>query len=239
MAVSTGASIGRAVTRAPARALAISLAVTGLLYVVPYGRTIAWPLVLVSTLAHELGHGFAAAALGGRFDSLRMFPDASGVAHWSGAFGRLATATVAGAGLVGPALAAFVLLALGRRASRARIVLAALGAMLLGVALLLSGNAFAFGFIALLGAACLFVAVRAPRAAQTVLVLLAVQLALSVYSRSDYLFTPFALTSSGPMPSDVSVMASALLLPYWFWGALCGGLSLLFLWLGARKFFNP
>src|SRR4029079_16770705 len=108
---------------------------------------------------------------------------------------------------------------------------------LLGVAIALSGNAFGFGFIAILGAACLLVAMRAPRAAQTVLVLLAVQLALSVYSRSDYLFTPFALTSSGPMPSDVSVMASALVLPYWFWAGLCGALSLALLWLGARIFF--
>jgi len=239
MAVSTSASITRTMSRGPARALAVSLAVTGLLYVIPYGHTIAWPLVLVSTLAHELGHGLMAALLGGRFESLRIFPDASGVAHWSGAFGRVATATVAGAGLVGPALAAFVLLVLGRRESRARVVLAALGAGLLGVALLLSGNAFALGFIALVGAACLFVAIKTPRAAQTVLVLLAVQLALSVYSRSDYLFTRYALTSKGPMPSDVSVMAAALVLPYWFWGGLCGALSLALLWLGARKFFNP
>jgi peptidase M50B-like protein len=102
----------------------------------------------------------------------------------------------------------------------------------------LSGNAFAFAFIALVGGACLSVAIRTPRAAQTVVVLLAVQLALSVYSRSDYLFTRFALTSRGPMPSDVSVMAAALVLPYWFWGALCGALSLLLLWLGARLFFR-
>src|SRR5262245_32410864 len=237
MPVST-ASVGRTMTRGPSRALAISLAVTGLLYVVPYGRTLAWPLVLVSTVAHELGHGLMAALLGGRFESLRIFPDASGVAHWSGAFGRVATAAVAGAGLVGPALAAFVLLALGRRESRARVVLGALGAGLLGVALILSGNPFAFGFLVFLGAACLFVVIKTPRAAQTVLVLLAVQLALSVYSRSDYLFTRYALTSNGPMPSDVSVMAAALLLPYWFWGAICGALSLVLLWLGARSFFR-
>src|SRR5262245_33110 len=237
MTVTTGARFTR-MTRGPSRALAISLVVTSLLYVVPYGRTLAWPLVLVSTLAHELGHGLTAAILGGRFESLRMFPDASGVAHWSGAFGRTATAAVAGAGLIGPAFAAFALLALGRRESRARVVLGSLGAGLLGVALLLAGNAFAFGFIALVGALCLFVALRAPRASQTVLVLLAVQLALSVYSRGDYLFTPYALTSSGPMPSDVSVMAAALVLPYWFWGTLCGALSLLLLWLGARTFFR-
>jgi hypothetical protein len=40
------------------------------------------------------------------------------------------------------------------------------------------------------------------------------------------------------MLSDVGVMADALWLPYWFWGALCGALSLVFLWLGARMFFR-
>ena len=29
-------------------------------YVIPYGRTIAYPLVLLSTLVHEMGHGLAA-----------------------------------------------------------------------------------------------------------------------------------------------------------------------------------
>src|SRR6266850_6768557 len=103
-------------TDSTALAITISLVVTGLLYALPFGRTLAWPLVLVSTLAHELGHGLAAALLGGTFESLRLHADASGVALWTGSFGRLATATVAGAGLVGPAVAAFVLLALGRPA---------------------------------------------------------------------------------------------------------------------------
>ena len=31
-----------------------------LFYVIPYGRTIGYPLILLSTLAHEMGHGIAA-----------------------------------------------------------------------------------------------------------------------------------------------------------------------------------
>src|SRR5207244_7070009 len=42
-----------------------------------------------------------AALLGGHFHSLRIQPDASGVALWSGSFGRIATGIVAGAGLLG------------------------------------------------------------------------------------------------------------------------------------------
>jgi hypothetical protein len=222
----------------PATLMTISLLVTAVLYAVPFGRTLAWPLVLLSTLAHELGHGLAAALLGGRFEALRIYRDASGVATWSGDFGRVAVALVAGAGLVGPALAAFFLLVFGRTPRGAKAMLACVGTALLIVALLVARNPFGFAFIMIVALSLLVLASRSDRAAQMVVVLIAVQLALAVFSRSDYLFTRTALTASGPAPSDVSVMASALFLPYWFWGALCGGLSLLLLAAGARRFFR-
>jgi hypothetical protein len=227
-------SVPAAARRRTTRLLAATIAITALLYALPYGRTIAWPLVLVSTLAHELGHGLAAAVLGGRFHALRIQPDASGVAMWSGPLGPVGTAAVAGAGLVGPAAAAFLLLVTGRDPRRARQVLGVLGAALCVVAVLLGGNLFGFAFTLLLGTALLLVTIKAPRASQTVVILLAVQLGLAVFSRADYLFTPMALTPAGPMPSDVSVMAQALVLPYWFWGAVCGTLSAALLVAGLR-----
>ena len=71
---------------------------------------------------------------------------------------------------------------------------------------------------------------------QVALLFVAVQLALSVFSRGDYLFTDTARTGSGTMPSDVANMASALFLPYWFWGLLCGGISVLVLLAGLWVF---
>jgi hypothetical protein len=223
-------------TSRPATLMIGSLVVTAVLYALPFGRVLAWPLVLLSTLAHELGHGLAAAVLGGHFEGLRMYPDASGVATWSGPLGRLGVATVAGAGLVGPALAAFCLLAFGRTPRAARTLLGCVGTGLVVVALLVARNAFALVFILIVAAALLAVASRSDRLSQMVVILVAVQLALAVFSRSDYLFTRTAMTSSGPALSDVSVMASALFLPYWFWGFVCGALSLLLLAAGARRF---
>jgi hypothetical protein len=220
------------------KAVVMSAVVTALLYAVPFGRTVAWPLVLLSTLAHELGHGIAAALFGGRFESLVIDVDGSGMARSSGSFGRVATAAIAGAGLMGPAVAAFLLLAFGRHERWARLLLSCLGAALLAVALLLVRNAFGFWFVVLIGASLLLVASRAVSLAQTVIVLFAVQLGLSVFSRGDYLFTQTALTASGPRPSDVAVMAGALFLPYWFWGVVCGSVSVLFLVWGIRIFFR-
>jgi hypothetical protein len=220
------------------KAVVVSALVTALLYAVPFGRTLAWPLVLISTLAHELGHGVAAALLGGHFQSLVIHVDGSGAARSTGSFGRIAMAAVAGAGLIGPAVAAFLLLAFGRKERHARLLLGCLGAALLIVALLLVRNAFGFWFVVLVGASLLFVATRAVSLAQTAIVLLAVQLGLSVFSRSDYLFTRTALTASGPLPSDVAVMAGALFLPYWFWGVACGSISVAFLVWGISIFFR-
>ncbi len=67
------------------------------------------------------------------------------------------------------------------------------------------------------------------RIARFGLVFLAIQLSLSVFSRSDYLFTCEARTGVGNMPGDASQIAEALLLPYWVWGGL---LSLLVLAIG-------
>jgi TM2 domain-containing membrane protein YozV len=223
-------------TSRPATLMIASLIVTAALYTIPYVRVLAWPLVLLSTLAHELGHGLAAAVLGGRFEALRMYPDASGVATWSGPLGRIGVATVAGAGLIGPALAAFCMLAFGRTPRGARMMLGCVGTGLVVVALLVARNPFGFVFILLLAGTLIAVATRSDRLAQMTVVLIAVQLALAVFSRSDYLFTRTAMTSAGPAPSDVTVMASALFLPYWFWGILCGALSLALLAAGARRF---
>jgi TM2 domain-containing membrane protein YozV len=223
-------------TSRPATLMIASLIVTAALYTIPYVRVLAWPLVLLSTLAHELGHGLAAAVLGGRFEALRMYPDASGVATWSGPLGRIGVATVAGAGLIGPALAAFCMLAFGRTPRGARMMLGCVGTGLVVVALLVARNPFGFVFILLLAGTLIAVATRSDRLAQMTVVLIAVQLALAVFSRSDYLFTQTAMTSAGPAPSDVTVMASALFLPYWFWGVLCGALSLALLAAGARRF---
>ncbi len=117
-------------------------------------------------------------------------------------------------------------------------MLGIIGAALCVIALVLVRNPFGLVFTLLLGSVLLLVALRVPRASQTVVILLAVQLALSVFSRSDYLFTRTALTGAGPMPSDVAVMAAALFLPYWFWGAACGVLSLICLLLGVKLYFR-
>ncbi len=223
--------------RQASQALAVAIAATLALYWVPYLNLLAWPLLLLSTLVHELGHGFTALLLGGRFESMMMWPDGSGVAAYRGTFGSLALASIAAGGLIGPPLAALLLFLAGRRSRSAHIALGVFAVFLLLVAGLWAASAFTVLFCLVLAGALGLLAWKAsPALSQIVCVFLAVQLALASFSRSDYLFTPIANTGAGSMPSDVGQIAQALWLPYWLWGGLIAALSLALLALGAWRF---
>ena len=217
--------------------LAISIGLTVLLYVIPYGHQIGYPLMLVSTLVHELGHGIAGVMVGGDFQSFEMWSNGSGVAHVVGYDGRFARAFVSAGGLCGPAVAAALGFAMARGEKRSRWMLGVLGVLLVLADIVIVRSLFGWFFVAIFAALLLAVSLRASAwASQLTLLFLSVQLALSVFSRGDYLFTDTAHTGAGTFPSDVANMSSALFLPYWFWGALCGGFSVLTLLAGAWLF---
>jgi len=212
--------------------LVASVLVTLSLYYLPFGQVLAYPLLLISTVAHELGHGLTAMVLGQHFESFKMAADGSGVTAWSGHPGRLTTALVAAGGLLGPALVACLGFQAGRKPGSARWFVGLVGLGLLLAVLLVVRSWFAVAFVGALGLMLAGLAARArPSVVQFALIFLCVQLSLSVFSRSDYLFTQ----SAGTGPSDVAVIASALFLPYWFWGLVCGAVSVAAVALGVTS----
>jgi hypothetical protein len=229
----------RTASRRAKSALIGSIAITLLLYLVPGGHIIGYPLVLFATLVHELGHGLAAIACGGHFDSLQIFADASGVASHRGNLSPVADAIVSAGGLLGPAIVAALAFALGRNARAARIALGIGAGVLVLVAALFVRNAFGLAFTGLVAAGLGFIALRQPReVSQLALVFLAVQLSLSVFSSADYLFTDVAHTGAGVLPSDTAQIANALGGPYWAWGLACGAFSIAVLAAGVAWFWR-
>ena len=196
-------------------ALLISVVVTIVLYWVPMGQALAYPLVLLSTLAHELGHGIAALMVGGGFESFVLYADGSGAAMTSGSHGRLARAFISAGGLCGPALAASGCFIAGQRGQASRNALLFIGCALVVALILVIRNVFGWFFVAGVASVCLWGGLRAAKdVAQLMILFVGVQLALSVFSRADYLFTDVARTGAGNAPSDVAYMAQALFLPY-------------------------
>ena len=216
--------------------LLLSIVLTLLLYfVVPYGRLIGYPLVLLSTLAHELGHGLAAVLVGGEFVEFQMHDNGAGVAVTRSSNALQRAAVLAG-GLVGPAVVAALGFRFGRQETAAKNTLFVIGVFLMITNIWVVRNLFGFFFVFAASGLCMFIASRASaKVCQFTVLFVSTQLALSVFSRADYLFTERADLGGGSvMLSDVAQMADVLILPYWFWGIVCGGISLSVLYFGIR-----
>ncbi|MCO5168786.1 MAG: M50 family metallopeptidase [Planctomycetes bacterium] len=206
-----------------AAALSIALAV------VPYGRYALYPFALLATWAHEMGHGLAALLVGGSFSHLELYPDLGGVAY-SRHGGGLRGVVVSAGGLLGPALLGGLVVVLGARQATARRVLLGLGLALVASLVLWVRNPFGMVSVAALAAATLALArwgAETPRLVVTQLI--GIQLCLGSLASFDYMFTKGFERGGKLMASDTQAIAEVLLLPYWVWGALIAGLSLLIL----------
>ncbi|MEM7092929.1 MAG: M50 family metallopeptidase [Actinomycetota bacterium] len=195
---------------------------------VPNGRLVLYPFGLLATWAHELGHGLGAIVTGNRFVDLEIYRDLGGVARVAGADG-IGQVIVSTAGLIGPALLGAVVMIAGSRARTAPYVLAVL-AGIIGISIVFWVRNL-FGVVAMLAiGAVLFLIARfgSPVVRIVAAQLVAVQLALSAWSTRDYLFIK-GFERNGFQASDTQKIAEELFLPYWFWGALIGGLSIVIL----------
>jgi hypothetical protein len=200
-----------------------------LLAVIAVGLVLAWqttvgslllyPLTLLATWFHEMGHGLVALATGADFDQLQISPDGSGVAHWQtvGEPSRTQRALVAASGPLAPAVAGAALIIASRHPASTRTAL-----LLLAAALMLSTIIWVrslTGWIALplLGLAIGALAWRGTAGQQRLgIQILGVQAGISAWRQFDYLFSSHA----GPgQRSDTGVIADALVLPYWVWGS--------------------
>lgn len=219
--------------------LLVSAVATAALYALPFGEVLFWPLRILASLIHEMGHGVAALLTGGPFLRLQVWPNGAGVAEAEPGLGRFGEAIMAAGGLIGPPVAAAVAFSLGRTHRGARAFLIATGAILLVAELLVVRGLFSLVFIGILAAVCLAFGWRgSPAACQWAVVFLSVQLSLSVFAEAGYLFMDQVTVPEGTFPSDTGRMAQALVLPHWFWGIACGLTSLGVLAQGVRTYWG-
>ena len=199
----------------------------------PYGQLMLYPLSILATYAHEMGHGLMALLMGASFDRLAMFPDGSGFAVWSGDVGRIGRGLIAAGGLVGPSIAGASLLAVSHRRRLSRYVLMALGALMLFSLVMVVRSLFGLAFVGLFGALLLiFARVSGGRLAPLVLQLVGVNLCLAIFKDVHYMFSEGGVVDGVKRMSDSAAIADALFLPYWFWGGLTALFSCAVLALG-------
>lgn len=198
----------------------------GLAYV-PWGRNVIYPFALLATWAHEMGHGIGALVTGHRFVELEVYSNLGGVAITGDPDG-LAQIIVSGLGLVGPALLGAVAMILGARQRTAPYVLGAISAVIVVSSALWVRNVFGFfAMLAIAGVLALVAKFGSPVIRVVATQLVAIQLGLSAWSNRDYLFISGFERDGQRFDSDTQQIANELFLPFWFWGALLGGLSIL------------
>lgn len=206
---------------------------------VPALALAAYPLRLLLTLVHELGHGLAALVTGGEFLRFVVFPDGSGLAYTAGGLRLL----VIPAGYLGVAAFGAALLVAGSSRSAGRWALGTVGAAVVvltlryGLPTLFSTQALA-GLLTLvtglaLGSALVWIAVRAAAGATIfALHLLAFQAGLTAFAD---LRTLVGLTANlAPAGNDAVSMAEITPLPAVVWAVLWAVAAVLVLAAGAR-----
>lgn len=205
---------------------------TVIIWQFPWGDQILYPFTILATWFHEMGHGLTAMLLGGTFRQLELYPNGSGIAVYQGRIllGNLGEALVAAGGPMGPPLAGSLLILGSRQFRTAHYGLLGLGVILLFSTLIWIRSWFGLLAIPLIGLGILGLALKAPDWLQIFAVqFLGVQACISTYHQIDYLFSPGAVIAGRRMLSDSSQIAQNLWLPYWFWGGLMTGLSLILL----------
>lgn len=233
---------GKQRTAAPATSVRKALIAAIVFYFVishfvPFGHELLYPLTLLATWVHEMGHGLTALLVGGGFESLDIFGDASGLARTtSGA--RWQQGLVAAGGLLAPPIVGAFLLAMSRGPRRARAFLAAIAvAILVSLGLWVRSTVGWITLPILAVLVALFVSARigTPWRRMVFAQFLGVVLAIDTVTRVDYLFTRGVKIGTVVMKSDISAVAGAFGGHYLVWGLMLAGLSFALLALGLRS----
>jgi Peptidase M50B-like len=199
---------------------------------VPFGSTLLYPLTLLATWVHEMGHGITALVVGGSFSSLDVFANGSGLAY-TATSGGYKSGLVSMGGLIAPPIVGAILLSVSRGPRRARIVLGVMTFAIV-VSLVVWVRSLA-GWIALpldavvLGA---FTIWGGPRERMVFAQFVGVALAIDTWAGKGYLFAQAALVDGVERPSDIITVAKSLGGSAFLWGALLLVVSLAFLALG-------
>ncbi len=184
---------------------------------VPFGSIALYPFTLMATWVHEMGHGISALAVGGSFERLDVFADASGLAHCRYAAGPRA-GVVAIAGMLAPPLIGALTLGFARGPKRARIALAVLALTMLASCALWIRNVA--GWIAVPSVALALAAFSvwgSPRERMIAAQFVGLRMAVDTVTRIDYAFTREAVVDGARRPSDVAAITEAwgAVLPVW------------------------
>ena len=175
-----------------------------------WDTSVVYPFRVFVVFLHEISHGLAAVLTGGAIESIGLSPDEGGVCRTRGGSAFL----ILNAGYLGSLFWGAIFLVLGERRTRARTVIALVGAFTLAVTLVYVRTLFGFGYGLVTALALLAVAAKLQPAVSEVL-LAAIGATSALYAvwdvASDALFRYSA-------ESDAAALARLTGVPAVVWG---------------------
>ncbi len=199
-----------------------------LIWNIPNGFYYLYPLTILATYFHEMGHGLAAFLLGGNFNYLLVHPDGSGVAVHSGELflGSIGQAIVAISGPLGPTFAGMLFIYSSASVKATQRLLVIVGALIIITVVIWVRSVFGVLFLIAIGALLMYIGIKSSdRTKQLVLQFLGVSSMLSLYPNVGYFFIDRIEMNGKIMYSDTGYLEKYLFLPYWMWAIIILGVS--------------
>ncbi|WP_427964271.1 M50 family metallopeptidase [Altererythrobacter sp.] len=194
----------------------------------PLGNYLIYPLTILITWFHEMGHGLTALLIGQDFQRLVILPSGSGFAETtsSGTMSNVSRAVIAAGGPLGPTFVGSLLILASSRHRLWRPALYSLAGLIALSTLIWVRSTVGLLTLPLVGAVLAYIGYKGRAWLQRfALQFLGVLAALSMLRDLSYLFSYSAVIGGQPMLSDTGAMQEALLLPYWLWAIVIVALS--------------
>ncbi|WP_024768408.1 M50 family metallopeptidase [Aquimarina macrocephali] len=196
-----------------------------LLWQLPYFGFIQYPLLLLGTWFHEMGHGLTAILVGGKFIYLEIYENGGGVAYSNVSASylpfKIARGITAAGGLLGPAISGAILIASARNRISSKIALWLLIAIMVLSLCLWIHELLALIILSVFAALLFFIAILRVRNLEAfTLLFLGTQCVLSSYLQIGYLFTKQFERDGKIQYSDTQMIAAHLPGTYWMWAVL-------------------
>ncbi|MBF0274744.1 MAG: M50 family metallopeptidase [Nitrospinae bacterium] len=193
----------------------------------PYLFYFIYPLNLLATWSHEMGHGITAMLLGGEFSHLKIYLNGSGVAYYRSS-SDLSNAITAAGGLLGPCIIGFIMVSNIKSEKSAGYILGILSVSLLISLALFVRNPSGIGIVVVLALLIYGLNFLKGRIKIFAAQFLSAQLMLSPLQNWRYLFMEQANVGGKIIKSDVSQIASNFFLPIpsFAWGIFIAFLTL-------------
>ncbi len=212
-----------------------------LLWQLPYFGMLQYPLLLLGTWFHEMGHGLTALILGGKFHYLEIYENGGGVAYSDVSSSYLnyniARALTAAGGLLGPAITGAILIASARNKATSKIALWVLITVMVISLCIWIHKLLALIVLSVFAAILFFIGlVRVRNLEAFTLLFLGTQCVLSTYLQIGYLFTQQFERNGKVYYSDTQMIAAHLPGTYWMWG-ICVLLASAFLLYKSYTFY--